>query len=487
VFSLACLLYRLVAGYRVFGPRNAAEASQAGMQPQRPQGLNDDQWNAIKKALSYARVTRYKSVREFLEALGHHVVEEQHNIDDTLNIEPPERFGSADEGSSPGKWVAIIVVLLGLGAIGANQMGYLDPWLEQFRNSEAMVEIAPPETIVEELAADPIAATNVADEGDAPAEPGLPAADSSPVTADDDAVEDSPVSDDVVTASEENTTPVKDEAATQSAEVTEEEIVEKPPAQSVVDFSRLPPADAIIHIAARGDDPTRANLVLREDGGPVVVDFIRDGNPDQPLALRLEEVAFTGGTSPWASGQYALSNAGLVAFPAGQQRARITFRMASDPRREADQQSTLRLRPTNAADVEVAIINVTLEDDDRRNFETRLPTNTIGFAINQVTVSESDPAVQIDVMRFNPDNTPMTVGFRVEALTATEGEDYFGPGQYELSFAPGQRSVRLLIPLVQDSRAEGDEAFVVKLNVDRESQPIDVSPNLAVMIRDDEL
>ncbi len=161
--------------------------------------------------------------------------------------------------------------------------------------------------------------------------------------------------------------------------------------------------------------------------------------------------------------------------------------MASDPRREADQQSTLRLRPTDAADGEAALITVTLEDDDRRNFETRLPTNTIGFAINQVTVSESDPAVQIDVMRFNPDNTPMTVGFRVEALTATEGEDYFGPGQYELSFAPGQRSVRLLIPLVQDSRAEGDEAFVVKLNVDRETQPIDVSPNLAVMIRDDEL
>jgi hypothetical protein len=41
VFSLGCLLYRLVAGYRVFGPRNAAEASLAGMTPQRPQGLND--------------------------------------------------------------------------------------------------------------------------------------------------------------------------------------------------------------------------------------------------------------------------------------------------------------------------------------------------------------------------------------------------------------------------------------------------------------
>jgi hypothetical protein len=185
--------------------------------------------------------------------------------------------------------------------------------------------------------------------------------------------------------------------------------------------------------------------------------------------------------------QYALSNAGLVSFPAGQDRARITFRMASDPRREADQQSTLRLRPTDAVDGEVAIVNVTLEDDDRRSFETRLPTNTIGFAINQISVSESDPAVQIDVMRFNPDETPMTIGLRVEALTATEGEDYFDPGQYELSFAPGERSARLLIPLVQDSRAEGDEAFVVKLDVDRETQPNDVSPNLAVMIRDDDL
>jgi hypothetical protein len=161
--------------------------------------------------------------------------------------------------------------------------------------------------------------------------------------------------------------------------------------------------------------------------------------------------------------------------------------MASDPRREADQQSTLRLRPDASPATEVAVINVTLEDDDRRAFETRLPPNTIGFAINQISVSEADPAVQVDVMRFNPDATSMSVSFSVEELTATEGEDYFGPQQYELSFAPGQRSARLLIPLVQDSRAEGDEAFVVKLDVDKEAQPIDVSPNLAVMIRDDEL
>jgi serine/threonine protein kinase len=482
VFSLACLLYRLVAGYRVFGPRNAVEASQAGMQPQRPQGLTDDQWNAIKKALAYARVTRFKSVREFVDALGHKVAQDK-TADNAINFEPPKRSRVTNEGSSPGKWVAVIVVLLGLAAIGANQMGYLEPWLAPFRDGDRMVEIAPPETIVEEIVADPIADTNFADEETLEAD----------TAAADTAAAEQATSDAVTTEAEEQD--VRENTEVQNPVVTEPETpasesTESEPARQVtglVDFSRLPPADATVRIAQQGDEPSRAQVVLREDGDPIVVDFIRPGDPEEPLALRLEEIEFTGGTSPWASGQYALSNAGLVSFPAGQDRARITFRMASDPRREADQQSTLRLRPTDAVDGEVAIVNVTLEDDDRRSFETRLPTNTIGFAINQISVSESDPAVQIDVMRFNPDETPMTIGLRVEALTATEGEDYFDPGQYELSFAPGERSARLLIPLVQDSRAEGDEAFVVKLDVDRETQPNDVSPNLAVMIRDDDL
>ena len=160
---------------------------------------------------------------------------------------------------------------------------------------------------------------------------------------------------------------------------------------------------------------------------------------------------------------------------------------ASDPRREPDQQSTLRLRMTDTADSELAVVNVTLEDDDRRAFEDRMPANTIAFASTQVSVSEADPAVQINVVRFNPDNTSIVVGFTVEDLSATEGEDYFAPNNYSISFGPGQRSARLLIPLVQDSRAEGDEAFVVKLALDPETLPANVSPNIAVMIRDDEL
>ncbi|MGH8222377.1 MAG: serine/threonine-protein kinase, partial [Woeseiaceae bacterium] len=69
VFSLGCLLYRLLAGYRVFGPRNAAEAAEAGMEPQRLQELSHAEWAALRRSLAYARVARFATVNEFLRAL----------------------------------------------------------------------------------------------------------------------------------------------------------------------------------------------------------------------------------------------------------------------------------------------------------------------------------------------------------------------------------------------------------------------------------
>ena len=113
-----------------------------------------------------------------------------------------------------------------------------------------------------------------------------------------------------------------------------------------MDFSRLPPPTVTIAIGGSGTAPSTTPVVLAEDGDAVIVDFVRAGDLGVPLTLRLEEVGFTGNSSPWANGQYALSNAGLVTFPVGQERARITIRPADDPRREPDQQSTRPYRST---------------------------------------------------------------------------------------------------------------------------------------------
>ena len=161
--------------------------------------------------------------------------------------------------------------------------------------------------------------------------------------------------------------------------------------------------------------------------------------------------------------------------------------MSSDPVREADQQITLRVREADAAGTELALINASLEDDDQRAFEATLPANTVGFATSQVTVREQDPAVQIDLIRFNPDQTTLQIEYAVRDITATQGEDYFAPGGYLIEFGPGQRTARILIPLVQDYTYEDNEAFSVELVTGQPGVEGDIFLRPAVMIRDDDL
>jgi len=254
----------------------------------------------------------------------------------------------------------------------------------------------------------------------------------------------------------------------------------------LVDFSTLPPADYEIALSALDVALSQLRLSLREDSGAAIIDLVRDFDIDLALDLRIEEVSYSGNRSPWASGQLLISNEGLVSFPKGQSRARFTLNMSSDPLREADQQSTLLVRVADSVGSELATIEVALEDDDQRNFEAELPRNTVAFAVSQIAVRERDPAAQIDILRFNPDSRSMTVDFVVKDITAVEGEDYFSPSAHSVSFEPGQRSARLLIPLVQDSVVEGDEAFTVELRVNNASDNSDVFHRIVIMIRDDD-
>ncbi|MDH3491110.1 MAG: protein kinase [Gammaproteobacteria bacterium] len=437
VFSLACLLYRLLAGHRVFGPRNAAEASQEGMTPQRPQGINDAQWRALKKALSYARVTRYTSVAEFTSALSE-------IGDDSVSVDALEVIEKNEDGGI-GRSIALVFVALALLAVAAYQFGYLDPWLNWAEGSS-----------------DSRAAREQV-------EPVLP-----------------PVDVDADTASEDlSLEPVLD-ITSRAIERRSVPGVSEPPQEPLVDFSKLPPADIEVPFARGAVGASNFKTRLREDGKPVIVDFVRSSGLGAPLILKLEEVGFSGNRSPWSSGQYAFSDSGIVRFPAGQDRSRITLSMASDSVREADQVSTLRLREVDSAGSEMAAIYVTLEDDDQRAFEAQLPANTIAFASSEASIRESDPAVQIELVRFNPDDSRVVAGYTVTDVTATEGEDYFAPGDYSVTFGPGQRSARLLIPLVKDALLEGEETFIIKLALPYEASVNDVFQHIVVTIRDDE-
>lgn len=462
VFSLCCLLYRLVAGYRVFGPRNAAEASQEGMKPQRLKGLNDKQWRALKKGLAYSRVTRFSSVREFLDVLN-----EDHS--EPFRVEEPDRFAGVEDEVESNKWPLAVLAVVLLGAAVGYQLGYFGPLLDQFADDAVYVPkpmdndtpiIKSPELIL----------------------PGIEA-EEAVIVAEEPEAEIAPLSEEVVE-------PEVDEEFVVEDLVVEERLVSAAPVAGpdpmLVNFAALPPPTEIVPFTPGGRAGTPINIAIREDSSDVVIDFVRGSGLAVPITLRLEEVGFSGNRSPWASGQYALSNSGLIHFPAGQSRGRVTLTMASDPLREPDQQSTLRLREADFADSELAVINLTLEDDDQRSFESRLPLNSVAFAASQASVSEKDPAVQIDLIRHNPDRQPIEVFYSVSDITATEGMDYFAPGSYSVTFGPGQRSARLLVPLVQDADLEGDETFVVELATAPNAGASDIYSRIVVTIRDDE-
>ena len=507
VFSLSCLLYRLIAGYRVFGPRNAAEASQEGMKPQRLKGLNDNQWRALKKGLAYSRVTRFGSVREFIDALDE-------NVEEPFRVEEPDRFVEIEDHATASNWVAIVAVLAGLGAAAAGyQFGFFDTLIERFSPAQirtpkiieddtptiAAPDIVLPPPMGEEATTqadvEPAAVeAEIATPGEEVEEPGTT------IGVDDETLPAVMIDKAEAAADVAGDDPEPNLAAVESQATAEEEIEqtaddEQPVTEqvrvtgsgsAVVNFETLSPPTEVIPFSPRGGNVKPVNIAVREGGPAFIIDFVRGSGLSEPLTLRLEEVGFSGSQSPWASGEYALSNSGLIYFPAGQARGRVSLTMASDALREEDQQSTLRLRDMGRAGSELALVNLKLEDDDRRNFEARLPANTIAFASSKATANESDAAVQIDLVRFNPDDSRVDVGFVVSDMSATDGEDYFGPGDYTITFGPGQRSARLLIPLVQDADREGDETFSVELLGDGYRRSAGIDQHLIITIRDDD-
>ena len=483
VFSLACLLYRLIAGYRVFGPRNAAEAADEGMSPQRLDGLSDAQWSAIRKALSYSRVTRFDSMGQFLDALRGGAPSPVSTLDVGHHVEFEEESGSV-------RSVIGVVVLLLLLAFASYQFGIFDELMRRLDLPQDEIQTLAP--LVDEVLPassdepDVVPALDInrpdsaaqATQEPEPAQEPLAAPDA-PEAADAEPVQEAPL------------TPAGEDGIDVDAIMVEprDDIAESPKpdaGRGLVDFSTLPLADVEIPIAPGSYAIELKSVTLREDSRAVIVDFVRSPPLDAPLMLRLEEIGFSGNRSPWSTGQYTMSNDGIVEFPSGQERARVTLSMASDPLREADQLSTLRVRDAESAADELATVEVVLEDDDQRRFEAQLPSNTIAFASSQVSVRERDPAVQIDLVRFKPDESTRVVDLEIEDVTATAGADYFVPGTTSVTFGPGQRAARVLIPLVQDSALEGDEAFAVNLrSVDAVSQD-GVHYRITVIIRDDD-
>ncbi len=480
VFSLGCLMYRMVAGHRVFGPRNAAEAAEQGMEPQRPLGISDTHWRALKKALAFSRVTRFATPAEFIQALdaagGQADVNERVTVD-PIYVEPKPAVVRRRRGIGIGIFGLLAIGIAALLISQPELMGRIQSDATSFLQERGLID-APVTQPAEEAA-------TVADLPpviDVP-ETNVPAGSADPIP--DTTPDISTGTSEVLT--EAGPEPALDAPETPDLSLPDLEqapVMEQPEVAEVVDFSTLPPPTDVINLTTIGAAPETVSLTLREDAGDAVIDLVRQFDVGEPLTVRLDEVGFDGNLSPWGSGRYRLSNDGIARFAAGQDRARVVITMSANNVREPDRMAMLSVRNVEDPETALATIRLTLEDDDQRNFEADFPPNTVGFAAREIVVRESDPAVQVDVLRFNPGDDEQVVRYVVRDGTAIEGEDYFLPAANALIFGPGQRTARLLIPLVQDSIADADKTFTLEI-VGTGAPTVENIPQLVtVVIRD---
>ena len=448
------------------------------MEPQRIESLSKAQWQALRKALAFSRVARYSSPADFIAALtastGKLVAASKPVIvaDKFIGVKP-DRDDTVDElieSPSRKRWWLVAVVLISAMAAAFLLQNDLRDLIQSYPTAKVL---APPvEDVAAELETD--ASADIAEK--------IVPAPSQQVAA----IESKPVVDErAPELLESSGIPVTESSGTAEAETSGTAGEESSETQAV-DFAALPAADIIVPLAESGALPGEFSLTLIEDGKPAIIDFVRGSHLSELLTLRLVDAIDSSSKSPWEAGQFRISNNGLIVFPAGQHRARVTITMASDPLREPDRETTLVVRDADYADIEFATVKLRLQDDDQRTFEDSLETNTVAFAVSQVSVRERDPAVQIDVIRFKPDASEMEVEYVIRDVTATEGDDYIAPGSGTVSFAPGQRLARILIPVVQDAKRESDEAFVLELVGDVASAESNIYRRIAVMIRDDD-
>lgn len=92
--------------------------------------------------------------------------------------------------------------------------------------------------------------------------------------------------------------------------------------------------------------------------------------------------------------------------------------------------------------------------------QTVIPT--VGFAKDSHTGAEGGPPVRIDIVLSQATNQQVSV-FYATSGTASPGRDYALTNGL-ITFAPGQTTQTLLIPLVDDKVAEGDETITLSLS-----------------------
>lgn len=210
-----------------------------------------------------------------------------------------------------------------------------------------------------------------------------------------------------------------------------------------------------------------ATITIQDDDPQPSLSFF-SGNVNRPERTLTEVVASVNLSTPSGytvtvnyatsdgtatAGSDYLASSGTLTFAPGETSRPITIGLLDDAQSESNETIVLTLSaPANAVLGSLSTSTVTI-----------LANDTLTIVGSAVTVPEADAVVVVTVQLNAASAQSVQVDFATSNTTATQPDDYTAVSG-TLTFAPGETSKTITVPIIDDGVGEANETFTVALS-----------------------
>lgn len=226
-----------------------------------------------------------------------------------------------------------------------------------------------------------------------------------------------------------------------------------------------------------------ATVTILNDDGLAIGDVRQaEGTGTAPTAFTFTVTLPTAQTGPVtvnfateagtaASGTDFAATSGTVTFAAGETSKTVTVNVVADTATEADETFVVRLSNATGAPIADATATGTIVNDD-------------GIVIDDVVVTEGTGTgttnAQVTIRLLSAATVPVSVNWQTADGTAIAGQDYTQSSGV-VTFAIGETSKTVSIPITRDALAESEENFRVVLSAPVGAAIVDADATVRIL------
>ncbi|MEH2125138.1 PA14 domain-containing protein [Nostoc sp.] len=194
-----------------------------------------------------------------------------------------------------------------------------------------------------------------------------------------------------------------------------------------------------------------SSMTVNEGSDSVTVKLLRTGDLSSTSSIKYATIANTA-TKGVDYGSEGIESAGILTFAPGQSSTQVSIPINDDSSIEGDETFNFVIDQAEGATLGVQrTLAITIQDNDRS-----------GLDFSQPVVSEGDGTAKVIVTRGNA-SAAASVNYITQDGTAKAGSDYQAVSG-SLSFAVGQTSNTIVIPILNDNVGESNETFALKFS-----------------------